>query len=174
MLKRRRIAVLMATLLIGAPLGVAAVNEGLLASTSAEAEYAESTPAEVVDVAAAPAEGQSVDQVTMAGPMDSSEAPTVTYAKTDESVFPPSTDVRIRLPAEIAYLDQIEASRRAAGELIARGDVFPPSTDDRIRLPAEIAYLNSLQLPGPTAAASSATANPMLALGEMPPHSAFE
>jgi hypothetical protein len=174
MLKRRHIAVLMASLLIGAPVGVAAVSEGLL-SSSPEGEYMEAVPGEGEYVATAPADTQSVDSLATADQMEP-EARAVTYAKTDESVFPPSTDVRVMLPAEIAYLDRLEASRRAAGiVLIARGDVFPPSTDERIKLPAEIAYLDQFEATRLAAGATRpAGNNPMLALNAIPPQSGSE
>ena len=156
MFKRRRIAVLIASLLIGAPVGVAAVSEGLL-SSSTEGANMESVAAEAENVVSAPAEAQSVDQSAAAGPMETPALPI--YAKTDESVFPLSTDVRIRLPAEIAYLDRLESSQRAAGGLALRGDVFPPSTDDRVRLPAEIAYLEQLESPKLASAATTPAAN---------------
>jgi len=50
------------------------------------------------------------------------------------------------LPAQLAYLEEIERQRAASGQLIATGDAFPESDEPHQRLlPATIAYLDEVE-----------------------------
>ena len=113
MLSKRRIAVLIAGLLVGAQVGVAAISEESNLPPSAEQEYLEP----------APAQAEPVDQVAAPGPVEPRETP-ATQAEARESVFPSSTDEWKMLPAQIAYFDRVEATRLAASnETVTRSDV---------------------------------------------------
>ena len=143
MLSQRRIAVLIAGLLVGAQVGVAALSEDSDLAASAEQEYVEPAPLQAEE--SAPAQAEPVDQVAAPGPVELRAAP-VTQAEARASVFPFSVDDWQMLPAQIAYFDQLEASRRAAGIVwVARGDAFPSSADEWKLLPAQIAYFDRLE-----------------------------
>ena len=145
MLSKRRIAVLIAGLLVGAQVGVAAISEESNLPPSAEQEYLEPAPAQAEYVEPAPAQAEPVDQVAAPGPVEPREAP-ATQAEARGDAFPSSADEWKMLPAQIAYFDRLEASRRAAGiELVARGDAFPSSADEWKMLPAQIAYFDRVE-----------------------------
>ena len=146
-MSQRRIAVLIAGLLAGAQVGVAAISDESNLPPSAEQEYLEPAPAQAEYVEPAPAQAEPVDQVAAPGPVEPRETP-ATQAEARESVFPSSTDEWKMLPAQIAYFDRLEADRLAAGiQWVARGDAFPRSNsvDDMSLLPAQIAYFDRLE-----------------------------
>ena len=114
-MSQRRIAVLIAGLLVGAQAGVAAISEESNLPPSVEQEYLEPAPAQAEYVEPAPAQAEPVDQVAAPGPVEPRETP-ATQAEARESVFPSSTDEWKMLPAQIAYFDRLEATRLAAGD----------------------------------------------------------
>lgn len=140
---RHRIALLTAGLLVGAQIGIAAM-ETPIADTS---DQMEPVPGEVQALEAGtsgePTESQSEATATpdenaqalIAAAEEPSE--TVGHSVPQGTAFPPSTDDAPLLPATIAYLDST-AHLRLTG---ASGNVFPPSTDDQPMLPALVAYL---------------------------------
>jgi hypothetical protein len=140
---RHRIALLTAGLLVGAQIGIAAI-ETPIADTS---DQMEPIPSEALALeggtSGEPMEAQS--EATPA-PDENAQAPIAAAEEPSETVghnvpqgtaFPPSTDDRPMLPAQIAYFDSTEHLRLTG----ASGNVFPPSTDDRPMLPALVAYL---------------------------------
>lgn len=153
MLSKRRIAVLIAGLFVGAQVGVAAVSDTSETALppSAEQEYVEPAPAQAEYLEPAPAQSESADQVTVT--MDEPRGIRATLPSIRANLlvpvggdaFPASNsidDVRM-LPAQVAYFDRLEADRLAAGtQWVARGDAFPRSNsvDDVSLLPAQIAY----------------------------------
>ena len=123
MLSKRRIAVLIAGLLVGAQVGVAAISEESNLPPSAEQEYLEPAPAQAEYVEPAPAQAEPVDPVAAPGPVEPREAP-ATQAEARESVFPFSADEWKMLPAQIAYFDRLEATKLAASnQTVTRSDV---------------------------------------------------
>lgn len=140
---RHRIALLTAGLLVGAQIGIAAI-ETPIADTS---DQMEPIPSEALALeggtSGEPVEAQSEAAPT---PDENAQAPIAAAEEPSETVrlsipqgtaFPPSTDEAPLLPAQIAYFDSTEHLRLTG----ASGNVFPPSTDDQPMLPALVAYL---------------------------------
>jgi hypothetical protein len=142
---RRRIALLTAGLLVGAQIGIAAI-ETPIADTS---DQMEPIPSEALALeggtSGEPMEAQSeatpAPDENAQAPIAAAEEPseTVGHSVPQGTAFPPSTDDVQMLPALVDYLDRT-AHLRLTG---ASGNVFPPSTDDQPMLPATIAYLDS-------------------------------
>jgi len=132
MTSKTQIAVLVATLFLGAQAGIAALEQDPSIASAESAEPAQERQAEVTEPAttAAPEATAAVEPAAAA-----IQVPAVARAS---DVFPRSPDGRDMLPALAAYLEQRDA---VLSKLVARGDVFPRSTDDREMLPATIAYL---------------------------------
>ena len=140
---RRRIALLTAGLLVGAQIGIAAI-ETPIADTS---DQMEPIPSEALALeggtSGEPMEAQSeatpAPDENAQAPIAAAEEPseTVGHSVPQGTAFPPSTDDVQMLPALVDYLDRT-AHLRLTG---ASGNVFPPSTDDQPMLPALVAYL---------------------------------
>lgn len=144
MLYRRGIAVLIAGLLVGTQIGIAAID---LSETeveeSAEPAYVEPAPSQ----AEAPPQAELADQGAAAN-----LAPEIGYvlppardnvvSAPRSDVFPRSADELEMLPALAAYLDRKAATTVLTG---APGPVFPPSADDLPMLPAMVAYFDRLE-----------------------------
>jgi hypothetical protein len=150
-MSQRRIAVLIAGMLVGAQVGIAAID----GSSSATEEYAEPAPAqaEVIE------QGTATEQVAA-----SEQAPTgeqlaavetgylvparprtladATFPPLHSDVFPPSTDDRPLLPSLVAYLDRKAANTELSG---AAEPVFPPSDEGWQMLPVQVAYFERLE-----------------------------
>jgi hypothetical protein len=140
MLSKRRIAILIAGLLLGTQAGLAALEQ----SGSAEEESAQAQP-----LAEQPAEVEQSpeQQAAQLAPTESSTASGPVVATVvpapREDVFPPSADDMVwkPLPAQARYLDERAASIQMAA---STGDAFPPSADEMPYrpLPALAQYLD--------------------------------
>lgn len=118
MISKRRIAVLIAALFLGAGAGVAALGD---TASTAPAETVEQ-PAAALETAAAAAETEARATSTEAS---------AAHAMPEQrsSAFPPSADSEgpQMLPAMAAYLERRAAAIRLTG---AQPPVFPPSADE--------------------------------------------
>ena len=156
-MSQRRIAVLIAGMLAGAQVGIAAID----GSSSATEEYAEVAPAqgEAVEqetTAEQPPTGEPIpagESIAAAGQQRPIEAgyviparprtlADVTLPPLHSDVFPPSTDDRPLLPALAAYLDRKAASTKLSG---ATPPVFPPSEEGGRMLPTQVAYFDRIE-----------------------------
>lgn len=155
MVTNRRIAMLIAGMLVGAQVGIASMGGPAAGSEQSEiplqADATEPTtaPEQLEPQAAAeqatPSEQQpSVEPgyVTPARPATLADA---TFPPLHSDVFPPSTDDRPLLPAVVAYFE-----RKAANTLLANAGAaespFPESTEPGERiLPVQIAYFDRLE-----------------------------
>ena len=157
MLSKRRIAVLIAGLFVGAQVGVAAVSDtrdDAALPPSAEQEYMEPAPVQAEYIEPAPAQAESVEpaqvQAESVEPAPARSEVTVTTSRDEPrgiratlasirakilgsaggDAFPVSNsldDVKM-LPAQVAHFDRLEADRLAAGiQWVANGDAFPRS-----------------------------------------------
>lgn len=140
MLSKRRIAILIAGLLLGTQAGLAALEQsgGSTEEESAQAQPLAEQPAQV--------EQSPEQQAAQLGSTEPSAAsgPVVAMVPTPrEDVFPPSADDMVwkPLPVQARYLDE----RAANIQMVAsRGDAFPPSADEMPYqpLPALAQYLD--------------------------------
>jgi hypothetical protein len=154
-MSKRRIAVLIAGMLVGAPIGIASVG-GLAPSEPQQAEMplqaegadqasteqAQTEPSATGEQTAAveqqPAE---VGYIVPARPRTLADA---TFPPLHSDVFPPSTDERPLAPAVVAYLD-----RKAANTLLADAGSAEPvfaAVDEGWRMsPVQIAYFDAVE-----------------------------
>ena len=158
-MSQRRIAVLIAGMLVGAQVGIAAID----GPSSATEEYAEPAPAqaEAIEQGTATeqvAAGESApagEQLASVGQQPAVEIGYVvparprtladaTFPPLDSDVFPPSTDDRPLLPALVAYLDRKAANTELASAGAA-GPVFPPSEEGSPMLPSQVAYFERIE-----------------------------
>jgi hypothetical protein len=152
-MSQRRIAVVIAGMLVGAQVGIAAID----GSSSATEEYAASTPvqAEATEQPAGGEQAPAGEQVAGAEQQPAAQIGYVVPAKPRtladaafpplrSDVFPPSTDDQPLLPALVAYLDRKAASIELA-TAGAVGTVFPPSEEGAPMLPAQVAYFDRLE-----------------------------
>lgn len=156
-MSQRRIAVLIAGMLAGAQVGIAAID----GSSSATEEYTEAAPAQAEAVeqettAEQAATGEPMpagEPIAAVGQQRPIEAGYVVPARprtlADDTlpalhsdVFPPSTDDRPLLPALAAYLDRKAATTELAG---ATPPVFPPSEEGWTLLPVQVAYFDRIE-----------------------------
>lgn len=179
-MSQRRIAVLVASMLIGAQVGIAAVD-GPFSPTE---EYAEPAPdvAEAAEPAPVADEAPGVEQMAaadQASPVERAPAAEygyvvparartlldATFPPLANDAFPPSTDDRPLLPALIEYLDR----RAATIELASAGSrepVFPPSYISDMH-PALVAYFERVEA-ARLAAAQPQPSTAVTAQPEMP------
>lgn len=154
-MSKRRLAVLIAGMLVGAPIGIASVT-GLPtlieqpAEAPLQAEVLEPTSAEQTEAAQQPSpveqatvEQRPVSEVGYVLPARPRTLADATFPPLESDAFPPSTDERPLLPSVAAYLD-----RKAASTLLADAGapepVFPVSNEDRMP-PSQIAYFEALE-----------------------------
>ncbi|HET9664758.1 MAG TPA: hypothetical protein VFP00_11085 [Burkholderiales bacterium] len=155
MMTKRRIALLIAGMLVGAQVGIASMGGPASGSEQhsemplqSDATDPSAAPEQVEPQAteqAAPSEQQpTVDPgyVIPAKPRTLADA---TFPPLHSDVFPPSTDDRPLHPTVIAYLE-----RKAANTLLANAGAaespFPESTEPSERiLPVQIAYFDALE-----------------------------
>lgn len=154
MMTKRRIAMLIAGMLVGAQVGIASMGGPAAGSEQSEiplqADATEPTAApEQLEPQAAteqvtPSEQLSVDPgyVIPAKPRTLADA---IFPPLHSDVFPPSTDDRPLLPSVVAYFE-----RKAANTLLANAGAaespFPESTEPGERiLPVQIAYFDGLE-----------------------------
>jgi hypothetical protein len=167
MMSKRRIAVLVAGMLVGAQVGIASMS-GPAPSTEpqeslAQGESAEPTSApEQAETQTAPAPEQAAasEQPAIVGTIIPPKPRTLADATLPElrsDVFPPSTDDKPLLPALAAYLD-----RKAANTLLADagapGSPFPDSAEPGRMLPAQVAYFDRIETERIAAAEARAVA----------------
>jgi hypothetical protein len=143
---RHRIALLTAGLLVGAQIGIAAMDTPI-ADTS---DQMEPVPAETLGLeGSTPGEPTEAQSEIAATPDESSQTPiaaderpivplTASYTGPQSTAFPASADDLPMQPALAAYLDRTEHLRVAG----ASGNVFPGSADELPMLPALAAYLD--------------------------------
>jgi hypothetical protein len=154
-MSQRRIAVVITGMLVGAQVGIAAMD----GSSWPTEEYAKA------ELARSEAEAEAVKQAATGEPMPAGEpvatgggqrpieagyvVPARPRTVPDEAlpalhsdVFPPSTDDRPLLPALAAYLDRKAATTELAG---ATPPVFPPSEEGWKLLPAQVAYFDRIE-----------------------------
>ena len=154
-MSQRRMAVLIAGMLVGAQVGIAAID----GSSSATEDYAEPAPAqaEVIEQ-----QGTATEQVTAGEQQPAVETGYVvparprtladaTFPPLHSDVFPPSTDDRPLLPSLVAYLDRKAANTELSG---AAEPVFPPSDEGWQMLPVQVAYFERLEATRVAAAAA--------------------
>ena len=150
-MSQRRIAVLIAGMLAGAQVGIAAID----GTSSATEEYTEAAPAQAEAVeqettAEQAATGEPIAAVGQQRPIETGYVvPARPRTLADDTlpalhsdVFPPSTDDRPLLPALAAYLDRKAATTELAG---ATPPVFPPSEEGWKLLPAQVAYFDRIE-----------------------------
>ncbi len=147
MLHRRGIAVLIAGLLVGTQVGIAAID-------LPEAEVEESE--ELAYVEPAPSQAEALPEADQAERADQDAtaslapesgyvlpaAPANLVSAPTSDVFPRSADELEMLPALAAYLDRKAATTVLTG---APGPVFPESADELPMLPAMVAYFDRLE-----------------------------
>lgn len=144
MLHRRGIAVLISGVLVGAQIGIAAIDlPETGAEEFAEPEYVEPAPSQ----AEAPPQDELADQGATIGLTEESgyvlpSVPGKVVLAPRNDVFPRSCDELEMLPALAAYLDRKAATTILTG---APPPVFPQSTDDLPMLPAMVAYFDRLE-----------------------------
>ena len=154
-MSQRRIAVVIAGMLVGAPVGIAAMDGSLWPTEEyAKAELARSeAQAEAVRQAASSESMPAGEPIAAVGQQQPLEAgyvvparprilPDTTSSPSHSAVFPPSTDDRPLLPALAAYLDRKAATTELAG---ATAPVFPPSEEGWKPLPAQVAYFDRIE-----------------------------
>lgn len=154
-MSQRRIAVVIAGMLVGAPVGIAAMDGSLWPTEEyAKAELARSeAQAEAVKQAASSGSMPAGEPIAAVGQQQPLEAGYVVPARprilsdttsppSHSAVFPPSTDDRPLLPALAAYLDRKAATTELAG---APEPVFPPSEEGWKPLPAQVAYFDRIE-----------------------------
>lgn len=150
-MSQRRIAVLIAGMLAGAQVGIAAID----GSSSATEEYTEAPPvqAETVEqetTAEQAAAGEPIAAVGQQRPIETGYVvparprthADATLPPLHSDVFPPSTDDRPLLPVLAAYLDRKAATTELAG---AAPPVFPPSEEGSQMLPVQVAYFDRIE-----------------------------
>jgi hypothetical protein len=141
---RHQIAILVAGLLVGAQIGVAAIDTPIPEA----AEYMEPVPGEAQALEPGTA-GEPTEAASEPSTVADANAPT-SITETEQpilpvaarhselpSVFPASTDDIPMLPALAAYLDRTEHLR-----LTGAPAAFPPSGDEVPMLPRVAAYLD--------------------------------
>jgi hypothetical protein len=150
MMSKRRIAMVIAGMLVGAPIGIAGVlglapgqeapTEAALAPgiAAAEPSDAQANPGDSTIAETAPGSGY----VIPARPRTLADA---TFPPLTSDAFPPSTDERPLDPAVVAYLDQ-----RAANTLLADAGAAEPifagyDAQEHRMPPAQVAYFDQLE-----------------------------
>jgi hypothetical protein len=156
MMTKRRIALLVGSMLVGAQVGIASMTDSSALSEQQsemplQAEATEPTAAPeqaetqaTAEQAAAPEQhaAAEVGYVVPARPRTLADA---TFPALHSEVFPPSTDDRPLLPSVAAYLE-----RKAANTLLAHAGAaespFPASDEPGQRiLPVQLAYFERLE-----------------------------
>ena len=154
MMSKRRIAVLVAGMLVGAQVGIASMTnsapgtepqenlaQGEITEPTSAAEQAESQTTPAPEQTAAAEQQPVVGYVIPPKPRTLADA---TFPEVRSDVFPPSTDDKPLLPALAAYLD-----RKAANTLLADagapGSPFPDSAETGRMLPSQVAYFDRIE-----------------------------
>jgi hypothetical protein len=143
MLSKRRIAILIAGLLLGTQVGMAALEEsgGSAGEESAQAQPLADPAEQPAQVEQSPeqqaAQLQSTEPGVATAPMVATVVP-----MPREDAFPPSADDMVwkPLPVQARYLEE----RAASIQVASTGDAFPPSADEMPYrpLPALAQYLD--------------------------------
>jgi hypothetical protein len=142
MFSKRRIAILIAGLLLGTQVGLAALEQ----TSSAEGDSAQPQPLSAPAEQPAQVEQSPEQQAAQLGSAEASapSAPIVAAAvpMPREDAFPPSADDMVwkPLPVQARYLED----RAASIQVASMGDAFPPSADEMPYkpLPALAQYLD--------------------------------
>lgn len=152
-MSKRRIAVLIAGMLVGAPIGIASV--GGLAPSEPQAEMPLQAEADQAPTEQAQAEPSATGEQTASVEQQPAEVGYIvparprtladaTFPPLHSDVFPPSTDERPLSPAVVAYLD-----RKAANTLLADAGSAEPvfaAVDEGWRMsPVQIAYFDAVE-----------------------------
>lgn len=152
-MSKRRIAVLIAGMLVGAPIGIASV--GGLAPSEPQAEMPLQAEADQASTEQAQAEPSATGEQTASAEQQPAEVGYIvpalprtladaTFPPLHSDVFPPSTDERPLAPAVVAYLE-----RKAANTLLADAGSAEPvfaAVDEGWRMsPVQIAYFDAVE-----------------------------
>lgn len=153
-MSKRRIAVLIAGMLVGAPIGIASVG-GLAPSEPQQAEMPLQAEADQASTEQAQAEPSATGEQTASVEQQPAEVGYIvparprtladaTFPPLHSDVFPPSTDERPLAPAVVAYLE-----RKAANTLLADAGSAEPvfaAIDEGWRMsPVQIAYFDAVE-----------------------------
>ncbi len=138
-MSRSYIALVVAGLLLGAQVGIAALNDSAEYVETDSTEVSEAAePTEALADAAEPAAVEPADSAVAEVPQPEPELIPVAAL----NVFPISADDREMLPGLLEWLDQ-----RVLRHIAVAGPDFPAAADDREQLPALVAYLEARDAP---------------------------
>jgi len=158
-MKKHQLAIAVGALFLSAQAGIAALQQDEIAWAEVEVDrqvalqagdqVAKNEQAKPNEQSSSNDRAAGADPVTADKPAPFYAALITAARITQSDVFPdgqeePASQI---LPAQLAYLDEIERQRAASGQAIAGNDVFPGGQDEpasRI-LPAQLAYLDEIE-----------------------------